>query len=544
MPTSSSRTGRADAGAVAAIAAVFVVGAATVGPLRDVPVIDDWVYAWSVEQLVHAGRLQVLDLSSIYPIAHILWGALAARLFGFSFGVLRLATALLAAIGCSAFYVTLQEIHLPRGASLLAALALALNPVFFALSFSYMTDVPFVSLALVVLLCYVRGIERGREPFLWAGSAVAVAAFLIRPVGVLIPVTLAAAALGRPPRVRMRAWMMPLVVSLALMATAAVAMPRMFGPLEVASGRTAQLRWWGTIPASSYLAWNAGLWLQALMPFAPLLLVPILSRRGIVAVAAVAVVVWIVLHATIGTIPPPLPDWDTWSLQDVGARAMIGGDAPLSDLSARLAPLVTVVGLASASGFVIAAVRTVRRLTPAAAVIVSFGVLQWIAVNALWLFNDRYYLPFAPAVALVAAHAIETRVQRLAAAVLLAALAAVAVTGARDMLDANAAAAGAARDLECDGVPAWNIDAGYALNGWRLYAHPERLPVGADRRFAVPYVTSKQPVLYRVANTRLDGYDLVRVLPLDHAWWQTTDRLYLLRRRQPQPTARSGPTIH
>ena len=82
---------------------------AWVKPLTDVPVIDDWVYAWSVEHLLKTGRLRVLEFSSVYPLAQILWGALFARVAGFSFGVLRLSTVVLAVLGCWALYLTLRE---------------------------------------------------------------------------------------------------------------------------------------------------------------------------------------------------------------------------------------------------------------------------------------------------------------------------------------------------------------------------------------------------------------------------------------------------
>ena len=77
------------------IAGVFIAGWFAVGATRDVPVIDDWVYAWSVEHLLAARRLAVLEFSSIYPVAQIVWGALFARAFGFSF-VVAIAGAMLA----------------------------------------------------------------------------------------------------------------------------------------------------------------------------------------------------------------------------------------------------------------------------------------------------------------------------------------------------------------------------------------------------------------------------------------------------------------
>jgi hypothetical protein len=118
------------------------------------------------------------------------------------------------------------------------------------------------------------------------------------------------------------------------------------------------------------------------------------------------------------------------------------------------------------------------------------------------------------------------------ASVLLALLWIVAVTGTRDMLDVNETVARAAADLETAGVPPWEVDAGWALNGWRLWAHPERLPPGITREYGVPFVTSKTPTAYAISSVLLPDHDVVRVLPLPHAWWQATDRIYVLRRRQ------------
>ena len=66
------------------MASLFGLASLWVGPRANVPVIDDWVYAWSVEHLLQTGRLRVLEFSAVYPIAQIMWGALFARVAGFS----------------------------------------------------------------------------------------------------------------------------------------------------------------------------------------------------------------------------------------------------------------------------------------------------------------------------------------------------------------------------------------------------------------------------------------------------------------------------
>src|SRR5437762_11189228 len=105
--------------------ATWIAAWLLVGPRANVPVIDDWVYPWSVEHLLDTGRLQVLDTSAFYPITQILWDALFARLAGFSFVVLRSSTVVLAVFGCWAVYLTLRELDCRRSMALLGALALA-----------------------------------------------------------------------------------------------------------------------------------------------------------------------------------------------------------------------------------------------------------------------------------------------------------------------------------------------------------------------------------------------------------------------------------
>jgi len=168
----------------------FFLSCLIVSPLKNVPVIDDWSYAWSVEHFINTRHLAVLDWSAHYPIFQTLWGGMFAKVFGFSFGVLRISTVVLAVIGCMALHLTLRELELDRWPSLLGALALAANPVFFMLSFSFMTDVPFLSMMNVAAFFYVAGIKRDRASLLWWGGLFAAAAYLCRQVGLVIPLAL------------------------------------------------------------------------------------------------------------------------------------------------------------------------------------------------------------------------------------------------------------------------------------------------------------------------------------------------------------------
>src|ERR671924_396301 len=108
--TMPGRSGGGDRGALVWITAVVLMTSLLASAPVDAPVIDEWTYAWSVEHFLQTGELRVLEWSTVYPLAQILWGALFSRLLGFSFAVLRLSTLVLAWAGLLAFFLTLRQV--------------------------------------------------------------------------------------------------------------------------------------------------------------------------------------------------------------------------------------------------------------------------------------------------------------------------------------------------------------------------------------------------------------------------------------------------
>ena len=119
-----------ESGPLALIALWFVAVAIASGIWWDVPLIDDWTYAWSVERLLATGRFEVLDWSGNFTIGQVVWGAAWSSVMGFSFVTLRLSTLVLGLIACAALYVMLRDFNVPRVVELAGALTLAVNPVF------------------------------------------------------------------------------------------------------------------------------------------------------------------------------------------------------------------------------------------------------------------------------------------------------------------------------------------------------------------------------------------------------------------------------
>src|SRR5205085_1232577 len=71
-------------------------------------------------------------------------------------------------------------------AALLGVLTLAAYPVGFALAFTFMTDVPYVVLALASLCASIAGLQRKRLAPIAVGVVLAVGAFLVRPIAIAL----------------------------------------------------------------------------------------------------------------------------------------------------------------------------------------------------------------------------------------------------------------------------------------------------------------------------------------------------------------------
>jgi hypothetical protein len=65
----------------AAFAAAFFL----VNPFAQMPFDDDWSYAFSVRELIQSGHLIYNGWAAPLIITHVFWGALFAKIFGYSF---------------------------------------------------------------------------------------------------------------------------------------------------------------------------------------------------------------------------------------------------------------------------------------------------------------------------------------------------------------------------------------------------------------------------------------------------------------------------
>lgn len=157
-----------------------------VNPFGNFPLNDDWQYAYPVMQLMEEGHFRMQGQFAPNILLQVVWGYLSCTIGGgFDFTYLRFGVLLLG-LGCGLLlYQWLKEEGISTSTSGGVSLVLLCSPLFFSLSFTFMTDVPFLFLCLLSLRYFSRYVQQGQLSSLAWASLGAVAAYTIRQPGIL-----------------------------------------------------------------------------------------------------------------------------------------------------------------------------------------------------------------------------------------------------------------------------------------------------------------------------------------------------------------------
>ena len=481
--------------------AVVTAAMVAIWPVADLPFGDDTAYTEMALHLARTGHLAYNGWEEVVQIAHTYWGALAIRLFGFSFLTVRLSTIPYALGSVCLCYLLVRRAGLAANAALFVTLLLGLSPLFLPVSVSYMTDIPGVFFLFASLYSFARAEEIAGEPKSYGWLALGTATGFIGGTG------------------RQIVWLVPLVVlpylgwvrrkqwRFVLCAVAAW--------IVVIGGVHSVNTWFGRQP---YTMFQASVFHEVLSgvgkPFrmavtaarvslmlALLVLpatVPLVFRsvedtwrgpRGrkiMVAGLLLMVLAAIAIHPSLASIP-----WISSTLNWQG----INGDAPLPGRPIVLTrPIRALVAVAVYFSVCILAgeVWNIRRLArrisdvvvkPARGEFLLAAMSLFTAVylaliiirNADFDIFDRYLLPIMPWAATVAllwfakdnprADEIERKAMPFTWA-LLAVLAFYGIASTQDLWALAGARVKATRSLEAAGVPRTSIDAGFEYNAW------------------------------------------------------------------------------
>jgi len=186
-----------DAGALALLTLAWVAVVLLVDPRGGFPLNDDWAYGSVALRLAEHGRFEPSFWQSMPLVTPALWGAAFARVFGASWFALRLSSLTAGWLALVGTFALLREIGWSRARATVGAAALIFNPWMVALSFTFMSDVPFLAAVVWSAWAWLRAVGRGDARWLVLAVMLAIAAVLSRQIGLALPIAFALPAWRR-----------------------------------------------------------------------------------------------------------------------------------------------------------------------------------------------------------------------------------------------------------------------------------------------------------------------------------------------------------
>ena len=155
-------------------------------PFKDQVFSEDFAYAQSVKHLILTGDLKISERVGPSSITHIFLGSIIASILGFSLGNLHIAVVALLPFMLLAFYKTLRLAGNTPQRSFLFTLFFLSIPWILQLSYTFLTDVTFLTMEVFSLLFYLTAFRKNSTKYLLLGSVFASLAFLTRQLGLAI----------------------------------------------------------------------------------------------------------------------------------------------------------------------------------------------------------------------------------------------------------------------------------------------------------------------------------------------------------------------
>jgi hypothetical protein len=183
---------KADLAVLGGFAVLWLAMSLAIDPVGEFPLNDDWGWAVPIFYQMTFGAPTLVYAQSMTLVAQLVWGWLFCLPAGFSFTALRISTLTAGFVAIALTYAIGRELGLRRTHAVLAALAVAVNPLFVLHANTFMTEVPFGTATLGSLWLLLRAWRTGSRGALVGGLLAAIAATFIRQTGLLIPVVFTA----------------------------------------------------------------------------------------------------------------------------------------------------------------------------------------------------------------------------------------------------------------------------------------------------------------------------------------------------------------
>jgi hypothetical protein len=207
---------------------VYAVSVAVVGVSGDFPLNDDWAFLTTTRDFVRTGTFIPSGWSSIPIVSEALFAAPFCMLSHCGSDDLRLATLLAAVLLFSATFALARSAPLARSGAgnnaiaATAAILVAFNPVAYALSFTFMTDILFAAFLVAGAWSFLRALERESAALLVLATLLTLAATLTRQLGLCLALAYLVVRVVAMLRARRWRWRVPLAALPLLLCGAAL----------------------------------------------------------------------------------------------------------------------------------------------------------------------------------------------------------------------------------------------------------------------------------------------------------------------------------
>lgn len=553
---------RSEAAFLFILAALWWTAVYLTGSAGSIPLGDDWSFAKAAFRIASGEGYNPPDWAAMTLVVHALWGAFLAKFFGMNFIALRGGMLVLGLLCGVLFWIGLRRIGTPRATTTIAVASLLFNPLYFAVSHSFMTDVTFLTLLIAQTFCLMKCADSGLS-WRWIGwsSLTTVLAVLTRDPGIIPAFVMFLVVFAeRRNRTALRsalpfaAGMLAIVVfrDWARGAGVDLSHSEFFRDVLIFSLKAMYWQEW-LEKTDSALLYTGFFSLPLLVPVA----VRLLRESGAVRMRAISgficglafLGVW---FAVSGNHFPPETGW----MDEAG----FVGQATLYDVMIRHesdVPRVPhwMVDVATAAAIIggallVSAVTAIGMLSPRKRRWAAFCALAALATNAQWIlmgsYLDRYALPGIVLVLILCSIILSERPAPRSALSFAAAIALFfgvwSIAGVHDFFEWQRARwVGLEYLTGALGIPPSRIDGGFEFNGWHTEKHP--IPY-AEYAFTKEHIEPRTDrswwwvgdAEYMVTFGRVPGYQVIKTFPYERWMPGRSDwAIHVLRRNSAAP---------
>jgi len=530
--------------AAAAVIGWYVFAICVLRPLTDAPVVDSWLYGSAVRRYLRTGEIRFGGFAQAMPVAQVVYGAAWARLFGGNSGSLEISVVVLAVLCGLMFHGLALKCGAPRWQALAATGLLICNPCFTFLSFSFMTEIPFLTALVAAHLAFANAEGRREQLWLWLAAAIAVVGFLVRPfaamaiagcVGAVLLYDTRPRTTERRSRAQWIVMIVPFAVALAICAAIWIWLTVLRPSSWEVQLNEQHFHYLFMAPLANYL--RAGVLGPALYlgtVLAPLALLQLATsrwRRVVMGGAAIFASALILMY-----LDRSLPVTPEYSCFGGWHNVLIlRGDSNRFSWDSDWQYAALLLASVGTAGLIVGLGEIFKSIERATAAVLIAAIVYWAATLPLWFYNDRYYLVMVPAGALVLALAPLPRLRLVQAAafVMTLAMGLMSLGGTYAYQRGMAVVLATTNQLEREGVPRSAIDAGYALNGEDLYRYPKHGIDSMQLEAGIPMITSPTVGEYTIASGPIPGTEVVRRLEWPGLFGLGHRHFYLLKESAP-----------